>query len=472
MSGKTEDLQVNTKYQYEDSDINAILEARIKQLGKEQNFYCLAAVSNISVPNQVEGQLTTALKSYNAANLNATKKLLVPFNLGNNHWVGIVLDVKDGRLQAVKCIDSLNGAGTINETIKQEIAVVYPEIRSLTIQNLSLLTQTDGTTCGAYTIENLLLAAQNQDKSSLNLTTDLDENQAIRKMHLQTLQKTRKDYFAKFHQKQLNNDETKVININDQLRLVKNMHDRKLTEEQQQRALEIIKLINQIQDLKYKNRLLEAFRFLEQIANEEDANKKFYNKLREVFSEKHDDSNVLRIISELFKNNDIINGGINLEFEQFKFIRQKLSETSDKKLIINSIINSSELITHINGKGKEEKFQIKENKDVVSKSEPDKVLMKIEENVLAFPPLKKKGITDLQIELLIKSMEQLSNQNELPLFKFNFFKEEELIKIFNKISMEQKQIAAIFEFVPDVQNKELKSKIEGCHKTNSTKHHP
>ncbi|MHB9148199.1 MAG: hypothetical protein ACYC2U_07470 [Candidatus Amoebophilus sp.] len=111
-----EAVDINNEYQYEDIDIQAILGARVENITEssfeyqEKSVHILAAVDNI-IPGQLQHRLEEERLEEERQSNRGGRVLLIPCNLGNSHWVGILIEI-DAAQQVVRAayIDSLEGA--------------------------------------------------------------------------------------------------------------------------------------------------------------------------------------------------------------------------------------------------------------------------------------------------------------------------------------------------------------------------
>lgn len=140
---------------YEAEELSAVLEARLAKLNQQQSeeISALACFTDLA-PNQ----FSTFVEKDRGENPTARYQL-IPYNLGNNHWVGICLEYYyDNEPKEAKYMDSLNPD---SKSIKEAIRI---ELNSLgfddgMIHKVNNFTQQDGSSCGAFTVENLLWAA-------------------------------------------------------------------------------------------------------------------------------------------------------------------------------------------------------------------------------------------------------------------------------------------------------------------------
>ncbi len=198
---------INKTYQYEDNDIQAILAARLQQL-RTQNaglfinpIAILAAVDNIAVL-ELESRLRQEAKCNKGA-----RTLLIPCNLGEAHWTGILLVFStEGQILRAEYIDSLTTDTAVPETFQVQLWKVYP---TACFRTRSLLHQDDYTSCGAYTIENLLTMA-------LGIPSFETTAEAIRSLHLATLRQYSPTFYSAFNERQRNNRPT-TASLHEQL---------------------------------------------------------------------------------------------------------------------------------------------------------------------------------------------------------------------------------------------------------------
>lgn len=173
----------NPDYQYEDVDMYRILQTELAQL----------ALPNITIVPPTDdmnpGQLTQRLNETNPGNRAVNRTILIPFNIGNYHWVGIVIVLGQSVLNIppnaiVRYLDPLPGFRPIAAEVLNEIRAVFPGAE---VENASRLLQIDGTSCGPLTIENLLRQVRNQALVA-NVRTDNDYTNRLRERHINLLQ--------------------------------------------------------------------------------------------------------------------------------------------------------------------------------------------------------------------------------------------------------------------------------------------
>jgi hypothetical protein len=197
----TVELKSKADYLYEENDINAILKARFNEEAKKAKAYLalhrstihlVSATANAKLSDgkpewlhMVKGQLQQ--------HIGRAGTLLIPYNQGGGHWVGLILafdkNAKITTLQYMNSMSSDNEMHKIHAELQSEKLLSSEFNKGINCVNLAYLKQDDGTTCGAYTIENLMLAAQN-----LHTPSPLSSAQ-VRALHLNCLKQYDPQYY-------------------------------------------------------------------------------------------------------------------------------------------------------------------------------------------------------------------------------------------------------------------------------------
>ena len=172
----------NISYWYSDDDIRAVIKSRLGN-----SVYIAPAVPNNS--ELIRDAAAAALLEAQAG-----KTALIPVNLNNNHWTGIAIRTKaDGDI-IVFYNDSfgapIGGKGSESD---QYIAAIKKILPTSEIVDLRVHQQNDGSSCGAFTAENLIALA---GLSQVNLTPEaarellgkINDARTIRILHLGSLQ--------------------------------------------------------------------------------------------------------------------------------------------------------------------------------------------------------------------------------------------------------------------------------------------
>ena len=159
---------VNMHYEYDDIDINNLLLLRAQEVGLNLPITVLMPPLD-NMGNQIIEQLHEEGRRYQERVLAqeiepVARTILVPINLNNIHWVGLVIRLNErSQVLQIQYIDPLGDStfeSSIPEEIRRSLSGVYGS--GIRIENLMLLRQTDGTSCGVLTVENLIRAAQGQ----------------------------------------------------------------------------------------------------------------------------------------------------------------------------------------------------------------------------------------------------------------------------------------------------------------------
>ncbi|GAB4165381.1 MAG: hypothetical protein Tsb006_4880 [Rickettsiaceae bacterium] len=168
----------HAEYWYEDEDIREVLKTRLD----EANVYIAPA---LPFENQelVRDIITASVNE--ARNLGTA---LVPVNLGNSHWVALA--IKRNQNGTIKVIyndpvgNSLRGNAN-GQLLEQLLQQIDPTIELI---DLLVRQQTDGSSCGAFTTENLIVIAE-RDVSDLSrdelkaIIAGINNAAAIRNSH-------------------------------------------------------------------------------------------------------------------------------------------------------------------------------------------------------------------------------------------------------------------------------------------------
>lgn len=173
-AGKT---NVNSDYQYEDEELLGILKARLSQ----------SNLNSVFIPEHAVGTSAISLEQYLREEKtihSGARTLLIPYNIGGYHWVGLLIAIDDQQqVTEAIALNSLAG-GEYRETLERtlkEANTVYPELLGKLCHQTRWL-QSDMTSCGPLTVENLLLAAKGE--SLLEKKIELEDLRSIRRTHV------------------------------------------------------------------------------------------------------------------------------------------------------------------------------------------------------------------------------------------------------------------------------------------------
>jgi hypothetical protein len=172
----------NISYWYGDDDIRAVIKSRLGD-----SVYIAPAV-----PNNAE--LIKASAAAALAEVQAGKPALIPVNLSNNHWTGIAIRIKaDGNIIVFYNDSFGTPVGGESSESGQYIAAIKTILPTAEIVDLRVHQQNDGSSCGAFTAENLIaLAGLNQvnltAEAAQELLSKINDARTIRLLQLGSLQ--------------------------------------------------------------------------------------------------------------------------------------------------------------------------------------------------------------------------------------------------------------------------------------------
>jgi hypothetical protein len=172
----------NISYWYDDADIRGVIKSRLGD-----SVYIAPAV-----PNNAE--LIRDVAAAALLEVQAGKPALIPVNLNNSHWTGIAIRTKlDGNI-IVFYNDSfgtpVGGEGSQSGRYIDAIKKILPNAE---IVDLRVHQQNDGSSCGAFTAENLIaLAGLNQvnltPEAARELLAKINDARTIRILQLGSLE--------------------------------------------------------------------------------------------------------------------------------------------------------------------------------------------------------------------------------------------------------------------------------------------
>ena len=148
----------NISYWYADDDIRAVIKSRLGD-----SVYIAPAL-----PNNAE--LIRDVAAAALLEAQAGKPALIPVNLNNNHWTGIAIRMKvDGNIIVFYNDSFGTPVGGASSESGQYIAAIKRILPTAEIVDLRVHQQNDGSSCGAFTAENLIALA---GLSQVNLTPE------------------------------------------------------------------------------------------------------------------------------------------------------------------------------------------------------------------------------------------------------------------------------------------------------------
>jgi hypothetical protein len=241
------DIDVNLDYEYEDVDINAILDAYVQHnRARLPNLEIIGAVDNI-YPAQLEDRLRHAQENYRG------RTLLIPYNLGNYHWVGLLVELDEtGQPRRAICCDPL---GTNKETLKSIDKYFKRVFPTCEINYVNYLRQSDATSCGAVTIDNLLMLAASSKTTEFRLSRE--DTAQIRSGHIEMLRLHRPDYAERFNRKQRENRPT-VASFAEQFAYQESLKNVKFSAKEAEVIIELATYIENLESPEIKELLKQA----------------------------------------------------------------------------------------------------------------------------------------------------------------------------------------------------------------------
>ena len=262
-----EELEINPVYEYEDVDINRFLELIVKENKKNNECFArvevLGAVDNI-YPEQLQQRLEEAKSKY------PDRILLIPYNLGNYHWVGILVVLSlQGEVVRALCFDPLRIPQPLPSSLKA-IAHYFNQVFPLaSLQFMDFLLQPDLKSCGVVVIEGLLrlVTLEQIDFGKISYKLSQEEIKAIRLKHLQCVKCHDESDFVTFYQRQLNNNSS-VTNLDEQLQSLYSMQEINFSSQEKKCIAQVVKEIREFESNDIRQILQQALNYKEDYERE------------------------------------------------------------------------------------------------------------------------------------------------------------------------------------------------------------
>ncbi len=172
---------IQSGYWYGDDDIRAVIKSRVGD----------SAYIAPALPFESRELVSDIVRS-SVAESRATGSALIPINFGNSHWAALAIKATDdGRIHVIYN-DSFGSAiaSTSNGAL---VAQILTEIDpTIELIDLQVRQQSDGSSCGAFTAENLItigtLDISNMSVEELrNVLRQINDATAIRALHFRKL---------------------------------------------------------------------------------------------------------------------------------------------------------------------------------------------------------------------------------------------------------------------------------------------
>lgn len=240
---------INNQYLYEDNDMYALLNQLIVD-HQIPNAYVVPPCDNI-----IGQQLRTSLETELHEHQGTDRKVLIPYNIGNYHWVGIYLDISNNEAAVnVSYMDPLTAAEAIPANVTQEVRAVYAEAAiAVAARNL----QTDASSCGPITIKNLIAMARAQHLEA-NVLMDYLQTADLRQEHVGIMNAHFPD--AQFETRQRDNIST-VSSAFDTMKYLSESATANFSPAEYKKMLQVIKSIRALGDVA-RQHILAAFSLL------------------------------------------------------------------------------------------------------------------------------------------------------------------------------------------------------------------
>jgi len=168
-------------YWYHDDDIRAVLKSRVGS----------SAYIAPALPFESKELITDIVRS-SVAEAKTQGSALIPINFGNSHWVALA--IKSAGVGKIKVIYNDSFGSPLSSTsngalVFQVLKEIDPNIELIDLQTRQ---QSDGSSCGAFTAENLVTIAKvdisNMSVEELrNVLSRITDASAIRNLHFQLL---------------------------------------------------------------------------------------------------------------------------------------------------------------------------------------------------------------------------------------------------------------------------------------------
>lgn len=179
---------VDPNYEYFDDDILNVIENRV---GNNNPNIHIVPIYPINAPDEFVEPAAMEI----ANNLNNGKVSLIYNNLGG-HWTASVIR-KDASGAATLYYNDPNGGSYTSTSLLKAIRTLRPDIQ---LRDLQIHQQSDGTSCGAFTAEDLVvLAEMNDDELTLEsaraLLSNIKDAQMLRNKHAGIVTQEDEEYF-------------------------------------------------------------------------------------------------------------------------------------------------------------------------------------------------------------------------------------------------------------------------------------
>ncbi|MBY0544258.1 MAG: hypothetical protein K2Q14_01780, partial [Gammaproteobacteria bacterium] len=242
--------QVNCKYQYEVEAMSKFLQLKILEIADHALREEIKVLTPTTISNNASEELYDNVKS---ALTSKKTILLIPCHVHGGHWTGLLLRTDKESITQAHYYDSSCDV-VIPKLLENQITSLSPNVK---LEIKESLKQSDGSSCGAYVVENLFYAAQSTEPLK-----DLDKGITIRLEHLALLKKDDLDYYLTFYYHQINNIST-VPSQEEQMASQIASRNRPLTPEQEEQKNTVEKAVINLKNIVLKEKICNLLYFTE-----------------------------------------------------------------------------------------------------------------------------------------------------------------------------------------------------------------
>lgn len=197
----------NSSYMYQDEDVCRILQLRLQD--NQTPGLIVLGVANMS-ENYLGNRVLNILRDYVAGPFapqrgnNSVENIIIPI-VHQYHWVGIRIQLRTGALPEITYYNSIKNYTPDAQLIPALLEEVNQALSVLDLWPMAThikpfehaLEQKDGTSCGAFLIENIYC-----DLEQKTWPTDSNLTQTIRARHLKLLQQKEPVFYEQFCKRQ------------------------------------------------------------------------------------------------------------------------------------------------------------------------------------------------------------------------------------------------------------------------------
>jgi len=279
------EVMVNNDYWYEERDIQQLLKYRVRELqpipSLEEPIF-IAPCLDDAVHYGLKAYLADEAKEHVSQR---QRHLLIPYNLGFSHWVGIHLHIEGQKVTATY-MDPLSVAPSllarqgiwelsVPDAIGRQIREIYSDADIRQQMYYNQHAEKTKSSCGVLTIENLVVACYQPPQQSV---TTLEQINAFRLAHIKLMQAQGN---ADFYQRQKENKPT-VPSAFEQMQYIQQSNSLHLSAAEWQQLEQIQNSIKQLSAEKQQT-LIKALQ--QPIGDEGSAHRNYLDALRNLMQQ-------------------------------------------------------------------------------------------------------------------------------------------------------------------------------------------